>query len=106
RGAVELEHQPPCIGASTSTRSPSVSAACGLTAAATNSPLTAVATTAPPSPSSARRPESSAATVSRQAPLTRIFIDQLRKMTVLEEHGRRPAGERRGDQEAVAVQAV
>src|SRR5205807_10375883 len=73
---------------------------------ATNSPLTAVATTAPASPSSSRRAESSPAAVSRQAPLRRIFIHQLRKMSALEEYGRRAPGERGSDQEAVTVEAV
>ena len=44
--------------------------------------------------------------ISRQAPLTRIFIHHLRKMPALQQHLRGAARERRGEQEAMPVQAI
>src|SRR6185437_10865804 len=94
------------MGASTSRRSPSVSRAAGRSVAGTNSPLTAVATTAPPYPSSASAPDRSAARISCEAPLTRIRMYHLGRMACAEHLLRRMASERRGEEKAVPIQAV
>src|SRR6185312_16175365 len=94
------------MGASTSMRSPSVRRAVCRSVAGTNSPLTAVATTVPAYPSSSSAPRRSAARISREAPLTRILMHHLERITGGEHLLRRLARERRGEKKPMSVEAI
>src|ERR1700694_2046755 len=94
------------MGATTSTRSPSVSAVFGRAAAATKRPFSAVAILRPPKPSdssaAARVPGATSCTSS----LRKIRIGCLRLECRIEDGIRPPAGKRRRQQETVTEQAV
>ena len=97
---------PPCRGATISIRSPSLSGVASRARAGTNSPLSAVATVAlveferVESAPRAWRPRSRCG-----SPLTTSFIMHPRRAR-RERQRRRALGERRREQEAVAVEAV
>src|SRR5262245_35699395 len=98
--------QPPCIGASTSTRSASRNSMAGRLPAGTNLPLTAVATTAVSRPSSRRRSARVRTRVSRGSLLTWICIHHLREEGPIQQYGGSTTGHGGRQQKAVAVEAV
>src|SRR5262245_30470643 len=91
--------QPPCMGATTSSLSPSASAVAERAAVATKRPFSAVAIFLPPYPSSSSASASVGGLTSCCSPLTKIRIVHLHEIGHLPRHRRR-------QQEAMAKKTV